>query len=169
MPQPSAPAPLTSAAAASRIAADHELLLSRTAGLCAAQLSAPYRPVAGPLGDFCESLHDLVAHVLMWDEINLATLSEAAADRTHWSLDPRWETPEMGRRLNRAGVEAGRQLPGPLLVERVAMVRDAILAELPNVTDLELLERIWTVPGQSPYWHAAVHLGQLPAIGGERG
>jgi alpha/beta hydrolase fold len=27
---------------------------------------------AGPLGDFCDSLHDLVAHVLMWDEINLA-------------------------------------------------------------------------------------------------
>jgi hypothetical protein len=37
--------------------------------------------LAAALGDFCESLHDLVAHVLMWDEINLAVLAEAAAGR----------------------------------------------------------------------------------------
>src|SRR5262245_48697101 len=141
MPQPMTPVPLTAEAAVARIAADHELLLSRSAGLSATQLSAPYRTVAGPLGDFCESLHDLVAHVLMWDEINLATLAEAAADRTHWSLDPRWETPEMGRRLNRAGVEAGRQLPGPLLVNRLATARDAILAELARCADLALAHR----------------------------
>ncbi len=98
--------------ASGRLRADHELLLARVAGLAEDQLAASYRVASGPLGDFCDSLHDLLAHVLMWDEINLAVLSEATAGRAHWSLDPRWETPEAGRLLNRGGVAAARQGPG---------------------------------------------------------
>jgi len=166
------PHPLAAADAATRIAADHDVLLSRTAGLSAADLAAPYRPEAGPLGDFCESLHDLVAHVLMWDEINLAALAEAAAGRRHWSLDPRWETREAGQALNRGGVEAGRQLPGDLLLHRIGTVRDAILAEFTRhdgpgwaaapdggESPGTLAQRVWTVPGYEPFWHAAIHLG----------
>jgi hypothetical protein len=145
------------------------------ADLSPTELAAPYRPVAGPLGDFCDSLHDLVAHVLMWDEINLAVLAEAAAGRRHWSLDPAWETREMGQALNRGGVDAGRHLPGGLLLDRLRTVRDAILAELARYGEPDwaavagdgesrgaLAQRVWTVPGHDPYWHAAIHLGALP-------
>src|SRR5215470_4425295 len=108
--------------AISRLWADHDLLFARAEGLTEAQLAASYRLATGPLGDFCESLHDLVAHVLMWDEINLAVLAEAAAGRLHWSLDPQWETSDAGRMLNRSGVEAGRP-PQPGL--RLQPVRPA--------------------------------------------
>lgn len=164
-----------------RLQADHELLLVRVSPLTEAQLAAEYRVASGPLGDFCDSLHDLVAHVLMWDEINLAVLSEAAAGREHWSLDPRWETPDAGRMLNRGGVEAGRRIPAGLLLHRFQAVRDALLAEFGRYGDEDwtgagpgrtpplargtgaLAQRIWTVPGQPAFWHAAVHLNQLPA------
>ena len=106
-----------------RLRADHDLLISEAEDLAEAQLAARYQLAGGPLGDFCESLHDLVAHVLMWDEINLAVLTEAAAGRGHWSLDPRWETPGAGRMLNRGGVEAGRLLPASLLLHRLRAVR----------------------------------------------
>jgi hypothetical protein len=164
--------------ASRRLRADYEVLLGEVNGLTAEQLAAPYRLASGPLGDFCESLHDLVAHVLMWDEINLAVLTEAAAGRAHWSLDPRWETPQAGRLLNRSGVEAGRQLPAGLLLHRLLAVRDGVLAELgryegPAWTGAGklpalaggiggLAQKVWTVPGQPPFWHAALHLGQLP-------
>jgi hypothetical protein len=159
-----------------RLSADHDVLLTEVNELTAEQLAAPYRLASGPLGDFCESLHDLVAHVLMWDEINLAVLTEAAAGRAHWSLDPRWETPEAGQLLNRGGVEAGRQLPTDLLLHRLLAVRDALLAQLarypgqawtqagpiPELADGMggLAEKVWTVPGQAAFWHAAVHLGE---------
>lgn len=169
--------PLTVADATARIAADHETLLSRVADLSPAALAAPYRPTAGPLGDFCESLHDLVAHVLMWDEINLAVMAESAAGRRHWSLDPDWETRDAGLALNRGGVEAGRHLPGPLLLRRLRTVRDAILSELARYGEPDwaaaagdgespgaLAQRVWTVPGQDPYWHAAIHLGARPDL-----
>ncbi|HEY5985603.1 MAG TPA: hypothetical protein VIV12_04355 [Streptosporangiaceae bacterium] len=164
--------------AISRLQADHGLLLARVNGLAAAQLAANYRLASGPLGDFCESLHDLIAHVLMWDEINLAVVTEAAAGRAHWSLDPRWETPGAGRMLNRGGVEAGRHLPASLLLHRLQAVRDALLAELarycgPAWTQTGrarelahgiggLAQKVWTVPGQPAFWHAAIHLNQLP-------
>jgi hypothetical protein len=54
----------------------------------------------------------------MWDEISLAVLSEAAAGRTHWSLDPLWETVDAGQRLNPGGVAAGRRIPASLLLHR---------------------------------------------------
>src|SRR5437016_4622524 len=101
-----------------RLRADHDLLLAQVTGLTGAQLTAGYRLASGPLGDSCESLHDLTAHVLMWDEINLAVLTEAAAGRAHWSLDPRWETPETGRMLNLGGIEAGRRVPADMLLHR---------------------------------------------------
>src|SRR5262249_14636133 len=164
--------------ASSRLQADHDALLARVNGLTGAQLAASYRLASGPLGDFCESLHDLVAHVLMWDEINLAVLTEAAAGRAHWSLDPRWETPEAGRLLNRSGVRAGRQLPARLLVHRLRTVHDAVLGELARSEGRAwtgagqipalargiggLAQKVWTVPGQPAFWHAAVHLNQLP-------
>src|SRR5215475_1590433 len=164
--------------ATSRLRADHDVLLARVNGLTEAQLAERYRLATGPLGDFCESLHDLVAHVLMWDEINLAVLAEAAAGRLHWSLDPQWETPDAGRMLNRSGVEAGRRLPASLLLHRLRTVRDALLAELAGYSGQAwteagrlpelaqgvggLAQRVWTAPGQLAFWHAAIHLNQLP-------
>ena len=164
--------------ASSRLRADHKVLLAQVSDLSAEQLAAAYQLASGPLGDFCESLHDLVAHVLMWDEINLAVLTEAAAGRAHWSLDPRWETPEAGRLLNRSGVQAGRQVPAGLLVHRLRTAQDAVLGELARHEGLAwtgagqipalargiggLAQRVWTVPGQPAFWHAAIHLNQLP-------
>jgi hypothetical protein len=164
--------------AISRLRADHDLLLAEVEGLSAARLAAPYRLTGGPLGDFCESLHDLAAHVLMWDEINLAVLTDAAAGRAHWSLDPRWETPDAGRRLNRGGVDAGRHLPAGLLLHRFRAIRDGVLAELGRYADEAwtapgstpelgrgiggLAQRIWTAPGQPAFWHAAIHLDRIP-------
>jgi hypothetical protein len=170
---------LSRAEAAGRLQTDHELLLGRVADLTEAELAAEYRVAEGPLGDFCESLHDLVAHVLMWDEISLAVLSEAVAGRAHWSLQPRWETPEAGRMLNRAGVAAGRHLPGPLLLHRYQDVHDALLEELGRYSEQAwaeadgigaLAQRVCTVPGQPAFWHAAIHLRRLPGHReGERG
>jgi hypothetical protein len=165
---------LAPAEAGRRLRADHELLLGRVTGLTGEQLMAGYRVARGPLGDFCESLHDLVAHVLMWDEINLAVLSEAGAGRAHWSLDPRWETPDAGRRLNRGGVAAGREVPPGLLLQRLRAVGEAVVAEVGRCAGPAwagagigpLAQRVWTVPGAPAFWHAAVHLGELPA--GER-
>jgi hypothetical protein len=161
-----------------RIRTDHDLLLARVDGLSEDDLVAKYRTAAGPLGDFCESLHDLAAHVVMWDEINLAVLSEAAAGRTHWSLQPLWETADAGRRLNRGGVAAGRHVPPHLLLHRVLTVRDALLDQFGRFDEAAwtqagpapvlvdgfggLAQRAWTVPGQPAFWHAAIHLGQLP-------
>jgi hypothetical protein len=164
--------------ASRRLRADHDLLLAEVNELTGEQLAATYQLAGGPLGDFCESLHDLVAHVLMWDEINLAVLTEAAAGRAHWSLDPRWETPEAGRLLNRSGVQAGRQLPASLLLHRLRAVRDAVLTELFRYEGQDwtgagqmpslargmggLAQKVWTVPGQPAFWHAAIHLNRLP-------
>ena len=158
--------------------ADHDVLLAEVNDLTAEQLAAAFQLASGPLGDFCESLHDLVAHVLMWDEINLAVLTEAAAGRAHWSLEPRWETPEAGRVLNRSGVHAGRQLPASLLVHRLRTVHEAVLGELARhdgrawtgagqIPALArgiggLAQKVWTAPGQPAFWHAAIHLNQLP-------
>jgi hypothetical protein len=105
-------------------------------------------------------------------------LTEAAAGRAHWSLDPRWETPEAGQLLNRSGVQADRQLPVGLLLHRLRTVQDAVLGELARYEGQSwsragqipalaggiggLAQRVWTVPGQPPFWHAAVHLNQLP-------
>jgi hypothetical protein len=129
-----------------------------------------------PTKNFCDSLHDLVAHVLMWDEINLAVLAEAAAGRVHWSLDLRWETSEAGRCLNDGGVRAGRAIPGPLLLHRYRSVHAALMDQFgryddagwagpatpPGGPDLgrlgELALRLWTVPGQAPYRHSSIHL-----------
>lgn len=161
-----------------RVRADHNLLLAEVNSLTPDQLAAPYLLASGPLGDFCESLHDLAAHILMWDEINLAVLTEVSAGREHWSLDPRWETPEAGQLLNRSGVQAGRQLPASLLLHRLRAAQDAVLTELGRYGDEAwagpgqtpalaqgiggLAQKVWTVPGQSPFWHAAVHLDQVP-------
>ena len=68
-----------------RLRADHDVLLAEVHELAEEQLAARYHLASGPLGDFCESLHDLVAHVLMWDEIKLAVLTEVSAGRAHWS------------------------------------------------------------------------------------
>jgi len=171
--------------AISRLQADHDALLARVKGLTGAQLAASYRLASGPLGDFCESLHDLVAHVLMWDEINLTVMTEAAAGRAHWSLDPRWEAPEAGRMLNRGGVEAGRHLPANLLLHRLQAVHEAVLAEFAryrgrawtqagHLPELAygtggLAQRVWTVPGQPAFWHAAIHLNQVPLAAGPAG
>ncbi len=166
--------------AARRVRADHEILLAQVEGLASEELTVGYQVESGPLGDFCESLHDLVAHVLMWDEINLAVLNEAASGRAHWSLDPRWETPDAGLRLNRAGVAAGQLVSSTLLLHRLTAVRDAILGELdrydgqtwtapgPGSAAVDgigpLAQHVWTVPGAPSYWHAAIHLNQIPDL-----
>lgn len=64
-----------------RIRADHDILRRTVEPLSPDELAAEYRLTSGPMGDFCESLHDLLAHVLMWDEISLAVLTEAGAGR----------------------------------------------------------------------------------------
>ena len=166
-----------------RTEVDHELLAAEVDRLPEAALVAPYRVAGGPLGDACESLRDLVAHVLMWDEVNLAVLTEAGRGRRHWSLDPRWETREAGQALNRGGVAAGRELPVPLLLHRFAAAGDALLAELrdydeqrwraPLAFDLaaaattgSLAQYVMTVPGKAPCCHAAIHLGRLAEVAG---
>jgi hypothetical protein len=112
----------------------------------------------------------------MWDGISLAVLTEAAAGREHWSLDPRWETAQAGRTLNEAGVTAGRLVPAGLLRHRAARVHDAVLATLAGHDEASwsrggqdgigaLAQRAWTVPGQPAFWHAAIHLRQLPPGG----
>ena len=150
--------------ATGRLRADHDILLAHV------EAQPDIALIAGPLGDFCESLHDLVAHVLMWDEINLAVLAEARAGRAHWSLDARWETSDAGRWLNRGGVLAGRELPSDLLLHRLVTARDAFLAELEGYDEDvwrsgrgALAQRVCTVPGEPAYWHAALHLNAVPA------
>ncbi len=120
---------------------DRELLAEAVSGRDETLLLAPYETTAGPLGDSCESLRDLVAHILMWDEINLAVLTEARRGRAHWSLDPRWETGDAGQRLNFAGVAAGRELSAALLLDRFTTVREALLDELSSFTAEE-----WMAP-----------------------
>jgi hypothetical protein len=134
------------------------------------ELTAPYQVDGRPLGDSCESLRDLVAHVLMWDEINLAMLTETARSRRHWSLDPRWDEPEVGRLLNAAGVAAGRILPVELLRSRFDAVHQAVVDELSHHDDETwqaglgaVVQRAMTVPGRRPYRHVAVHLGRPAA------
>ncbi|MFC5747517.1 hypothetical protein [Actinomadura rugatobispora] len=160
-----------------RTEADRRLLASRVENRPERELVAPYRVEGGPLGDFCDSLRDLVAHVLMWDEINLAVLTEARLGRAHWSLDGPWETPSSGRALNLAGVMAGRELPVDLLLHRFGVVRDALVDELsrydedrwtaplalshPRATSTgALAQYVMSIPNGGPYWHAAIHLGE---------
>lgn len=150
------------------IRADHDLLLDRIDGLSESELTEPYRPHDGPLGHFCDSLHDLAAHVLMWSEISLDVLHEARSGRRHWSIEPRWETADVGSALNRAGVRAGRELPSQLIIERLRWVRDAFDAEIASIPRAEwdgakgvgtTLYEAMTPPGSSPYAHASLHLG----------
>src|SRR5215472_10454794 len=70
------------------------------------------------------------------------------------------------------------QLPASLLLHRLRTVRDALLAELAGYSGQAwteagrlpelaqgvggLAQRVWTVPGQLAFWHAAIHLNQLP-------
>ena len=153
---------------------DQRLLLDRIEGLAEAELRAPYRVTAGPLGHFCDSLHDLIAHILMWDEITLAVLRDAKAGRRHWSLDPRWETAEIGSALNVGGVEAGRHIPSDLLLHRFDSVGAALLAEIEQYDETSwadpstgggfdgsigaLAEYASTPPGGTLFGHAARHL-----------
>lgn len=162
---------ITQAEAIRRVREDHTLLVDEVAA--ADDVTRPYQVNGGPLGDFCDSLHDLVAHVLMWDEISLAVLTDARNARTHWSLDQRWETSEAGLLLNRSGVAAGREVPTELLVHRYESVRAALLDELgldgwDDSVKLEmaedhsvgsLAEYVMTVPNNPAFWHAAIHLG----------
>jgi hypothetical protein len=161
------------AQAVRRIRDDRGLLLQVIQGRSEAEMRSPHHVAGGPLGDFCESLHDLVAHVLMWDEINVAVLTEAKAGRPHWSLDARWEAPPAGRALNEAGVIGGRSIPSSLLIHRYTTTVASLAAELESTpatsweaplpfgtgrTLGELAARVMTVPGQPQYWHAAIHL-----------
>ncbi len=161
--------PLSAPQAADRLRTDHALLLAAADGLSGNDLARDHVTSAGPLGDFCASLHDLVAHVLMWNEINLAVLTEADRGRDHWSLAPAFETPETGRALNQAGVAAGRLLAADLLFERLASTHDALLAQLTGYSEADwrdragpLATRAFTVPGRAPFWHAALHLDAVP-------
>lgn len=160
--------------AAQLLREDQGLLLAAVDGLTEDELRAPYRVSAGPLGHFCDSLHDLLGHVLMWDEITLAVLRDARSGRLHWSLDPRWETPEIGSALNVGGVEAGRHIPSALTLHRYRNVGAALLAEIEQYDDAAwadpetgggydggigaLTEYVSTPPGHEVFGHAARHL-----------
>jgi len=158
--------------AIARLRADHRSLLGALESNSA--WTERYEVASGPLGDFCETLHDLAAHVLMWNEINIAVFDEALLGRSHWSLDPRWETPEAGNVLNHAGVAAGRHLPGELLTHRLGAAHDALMAildseawhghVLESTTVAGLAHRVMTVPGQPAFFHAAVHLKQVESL-----
>jgi len=106
---------LSASEATYRVVADYTALTSTLDATATGGLDEHFLVHGGPLGDFCTTLHDLLAHVLMWDEIALAMLHELRADRRHWSLDPRWDDPAAGRALNQAGVTGGRRLPAELL------------------------------------------------------
>lgn len=172
---------LSAAEATRRLVTDRDLLDAAIDATGETPLDGPYSVHDGPLGDFCESLHDLLAHVSMWDEISLAVLAEARRGRHHWSLDPRWETPEVGRDLNRAGVAAARQLSSELLRHRSASARAALIDEFTSMADGEwtlpagiahpaaatmgeLAHYAMTVPGAAPFWHAAIHLGEVDRL-----
>lgn len=167
-----------------RRSVDHGLLAERVVACPPEELTAAYLVQGGPMGDFCDSLKDLVAHVLMWDEINLAVLTEARLGRPHWSLEPRWEQPDSGLMLNRSGVAAGREMPIELLFHRFTAVHEALTAELAGYDEQTwtaplpapvsgakpdsmgaLAQYVMTVPGNAPYWHAALHLGLQAQIG----
>lgn len=168
----------TPAEAAELLRADQKLLLTRIDGRTEAELRAPYRVAAGPLGHFCDSLHDLIAHILMWDEITLSVLRDAKAGRLHWSLDPRWETAEIGSALNIGGVEAGRHLPSELLRHRFDSVGAALIAEIEQYDEKSwadpstgggfvggigaLAEYASTPPNGIVFGHAARHLQPAP-------
>ncbi|MDG4821416.1 hypothetical protein O7635_06050 [Asanoa sp. WMMD1127] len=160
--------PIDRGAAVDRLRADHDLLLAAVDGLDADALARDHATTNGPLGDFCASLHDLLAHVLMWNEINLAVLTEADHGRDHWSLDAQFETPEAGGALNRAGVAGGRELPAALLLDRLNRTHEALLDQLATYDDAAwhrrgpLAHHVFTVPGQPAFWHAAVHLDAVP-------
>jgi hypothetical protein len=164
-----------------RTGVDRGCLTDRVSAIGQDELIAPYRVHGTMLGDSCSSLRDLVAHVLMWDEINLAVLTDAAKGRAHWSLAPRWEDPQAGTALNAAGIAAGRELPVGLLLHRFTVVTDALLDELARYRDAQwqaqvqvsdapgqsiaaLAQYVMTVPGNAPYWHAAIHLGELARV-----
>ncbi|MGZ0147838.1 hypothetical protein ACXJJ3_12280 [Kribbella sp. WER1] len=169
----------TPAQAAGMIRRDQELLLSRVDGRTEDELRTPYDVHDGPLGHFCDSLHDLVAHVLMWDEITLAVLRDARMGRLHWSLDPRWETAEIGSALNRGGVEAGRLIPSELVLHRFRSVGAALLAEITQYDEAAwtdpatgagfdggigaLAEYVSTTPDGMLFAHAARHLQPVSA------
>ncbi|MBB5838790.1 alpha/beta hydrolase fold domain-containing protein [Kribbella italica] len=173
--------PTTSAAVAAQlIRADRQRLLNLVVGLPEERLRAPYGVADGPLGHFCDSLHDLVAHIAMWDEITLAVLREDAAGRRHWSLEAAWETAEAGSALNIGGVEAGRHVSSALLVERLATVVDALVAEITAYDEAAwqgqaaaedfdgsvgaLAEYAASPPGGLPYGHVAKHLGAIEEV-----
>ncbi|WP_018352774.1 hypothetical protein [Longispora albida] len=155
---------LPRSAAVARFSADRQLLLD----IPVAELAVRRDGLGEPL----ESLHDVLAHVLMWDEINLAVLTEARAGRAHWSLDARWETPAAGRLLNAGGVLAARDVPGALLAHRFRVVTDAVRAELTRYTEEEwlapiglkggsvggLAQYVMTGPDEESYRHAIYHL-----------
>ncbi|WP_134128487.1 hypothetical protein [Kribbella pratensis] len=169
----------TPAQAAGMIRRDQDLLLSRIEGLSEDEMRAPYDVAAGPLGDFCDSLHDLVAHVLMWDEVTLAVLRDARAGRLHWSLDPLWETAEIGRALNLGGVEAGRLIPSELVLHRFHSVGEALVDEISRYDEETwadpstgagfdggigaLAEYVSTTPDGILFAHAARHLQPVSA------
>ena len=60
--------------------------------------------------------------------INLAVVTEAAAGRVRWSLDPRWDTPRAGPMLNRGGIEADRHRRPACYCTTVG-IRDDLLAQ----------------------------------------
>ncbi|GAA1561158.1 hypothetical protein GCM10009804_17500 [Kribbella hippodromi] len=160
--------------AAGMVRRDQELLLGVVEGKSEEELRTAYEVNDGPLGHFCDSLHDLVAHVLMWDEITLAVLRDAVAGRMHWSLDPRWETAEIGSALNFGGVEAGRRIPSELLLHRYTKVGAALVAEIERYDESTwadpstgggydggigaLAEYVSTTPDGVLFGHAGRHL-----------
>lgn len=119
----------------------HGLLVGKVETASPEELVQPYLIDGEPMGDFCDSLKDLVAHVLMWDEINLGVLAEARRGRSHWILDSRWEQPDTGLMLSRFGVAASRKLPIELLSHRHASVHEALTDELAQYD-----EETWLAP-----------------------
>lgn len=161
--------PIPPELAASRVDADHAVLLRAVEGRTDFELSASYRIGDARPGEFCDSLHDLLAHVLMWDEIAIGLLQEAARGRTHWALDEECETRAARMQLSWSGVAAGRHLPAWLLLHRLVSARSALGSELRSVDPRawasavgDVVRDALTAAGARPFWRAAHHLEQFP-------
>lgn len=155
--------------AARRITADHDILLAEAEGLLGAELAAPYRVDGQRSGEFCDSLHDLLAHILMWDELALAVLSEARGGRLHWLVDARATSPEVATQISQAAAVAAGLLPPWLILHRLVSARDALTAEVGRVAPADwdgIIGRCFaealTASGGPAFWHAAQHLRKVP-------
>jgi hypothetical protein len=160
-----------------RLHKDDNVLRETIAGRTAEELTEPHVVEGRPIGDFCDSLRDLVAHHTMWREIDLAVLVDALGGRRHWSTTALWSARAAGQRLNQAGVVGGRILLVNEVLDRFEASTASLLDALDRLDDRRWAEPVFpdddiplgqwiqthfSVPGQTPFRHATLHLHDFP-------